>query len=79
MPKDKFPQQLSLLHEALEVNNRAAVNLISGLRKAIIFPINRNEVLKRLPNKRDDTSFISETFLEKEVADLRSDTAKKSQ
>ena len=75
MPKDKFPQQLSLLHEALEVDNRAAENLRAGFRKTGIFPINRNETLKRLPSKRDDSSLISKTFIEK-LADLRSDRAK---
>ena len=75
MPNDKFPQQLSLLHEALEVDNRAAENLTAGFRKTGIFPINRNEVLKRFPSKRDDSGLISKTFIEK-LADLMSDTAK---
>ena len=74
-PKDKLSQQLSLLHEALEVDKRAAENLKAGFRKTGIFPINRNEVLKRLPSKRDDSSVISETFIEK-LADFMSDTAK---
>ena len=75
MPKDKFPQQLSLLHVALDINNRATENIMSDFRKTGIFPVNRNEVLKRLPGRQDDSSFISETFIEK-LADLRSEIAK---
>ena len=53
----------------------AAENLISGFRKAGVYPLDRGQVLTRLPHKRDDLGLISSSFLDK-LSDHRTDTAK---
>ena len=70
MPKDQFPRQLKRLHEAIDEN--AAENLISGFRKAGIYPLNRGQVLTRLPHKRDDLELITSNFLDK-LSELRTE------
>ena len=61
IPKDRFPCQLKQLHD--EMAKTAASNLKSGFRKAGTYPLNKDEILQRLPQKREDASFVSETFI----------------
>ena len=73
MPKDKFPMRLKALHEALLEN--AETNLKAGFKKAGIWPLDKEAVLERLPQKTrtKDTSLVSDTFLE-HVEGLRKST-----
>ena len=71
--KDQFPRMLKRLHEAID--EKAADNLISGFRKSGIYPLDRGQVLTRLPHKRNDLELISSSFLDK-LSELRTDTAK---
>ena len=73
MFKDQFPRQLKRLHESID--DKAAENLISGFRKAGIYPLDRGHVLTRLPHQRDVLELISSSFLDK-LSELRTDTAK---
>ena len=61
LPKSKFPALLKKLVLFLEDNN-GANNLVSGFRKCGIHPLDRNQVLKRLPGQGQvspDTSVSS--------------------
>ena len=75
LSKDQFPRMLKRLHEAID--EKAADNLISGFRKAGIYPLDRGQVLTRLPHKRNDLELISSSFSDK-LSELRTDTAKES-
>lgn len=48
VPKDVFPRLLSKLHDTVAITS--STNVMSGFAKAGIFPTDRNQVLKRLPN-----------------------------
>ena len=54
MPKNVFPRQFKELHSAME--KVAELNLKSGFRKAGIYPQEKEELLKRLPNRRANAS-----------------------
>ena len=71
IPKDRFPCQLKQLHD--EMAKTAASNLKSGFRKARTYPLNKDEILQRLPQKREDASFVSETFIGV-LSELRSES-----
>nr|XP_039254787.1 jerky protein homolog-like [Styela clava]XP_039269740.1 jerky protein homolog-like [Styela clava] len=75
--KDEFPALLNKLCFALDV--RGANNLVAGFKKAGLVPLNKEEVLSRLPRttSHDDSDVISEKFLEK-ISDLRSSVAKET-
>lgn len=69
LPKDKFPQLLKNLMHKLE--DKGGENLKSGFRKAGIYPIDKSQVLARLPNTSDpeitgktSPSLVSQSFLE---------------
>lgn len=62
LQKQEFPRLLSDLMEAL--TTRGADNLMSGFRKTGIYPLQQDEVLKRLPDAQDQAyASISESFL----------------
>lgn len=48
IPKDQFPTLLGKLMDALEAGREQ--NLKAGFRKTGIFPLNKNEVLQRMPS-----------------------------
>lgn len=48
LPKDLFP---ALLKITLEKLTETKSNIMSGFRKAGIFPMNKDEVLNRFPNQ----------------------------
>ena len=50
------------LHEALDEDGKVSKNLKSGFKKAGIFPLNKSQVLSRLPCTRDDSELISDIF-----------------
>ncbi|CAH1999501.1 unnamed protein product [Acanthoscelides obtectus] len=52
VPKDRFPFLLNDLSKAIEPN--AGKNIQSGFRKCGIFPLNRDQVLGRLPQQNLD-------------------------
>ena len=68
VPKDEFPRLLKQLLDALKPD--AEKNLKSGFRKTGIFPLNRQEVLQRLPKAILEQSLgsltceVGEVFLE---------------
>lgn len=63
MPKDIFPQLLKKCLDELEPNIKE--NLKSGFRKAGIYPIDKDEVLKRLPttNASVNLELVGESFI----------------
>ncbi|KAJ8909599.1 hypothetical protein NQ315_003709 [Exocentrus adspersus] len=52
IPKDKFPHMLKDLMMKIEDNK--AANVKAGFRKSGIYPLNRHEVLSRLPQMSDE-------------------------
>lgn len=79
IPKDEFPGLLKKLMAAMEPNIEK--NLKSGFRKTGIFPLNKQQVLSRLPkasldnNLGDMADLIGESFLE-ELNKRRQDETK---
>lgn len=73
IPKDVFPKQLKKLHESLHEKKKD--NLINGFRKTGIFPLSKDAIIDRLPQKRDDSDLIGNAFLES-LSNLRQETAK---
>ena len=64
VPKDQFPLLLKKMWDRLHTSSD---NLIAGFRKSGIYPIDRQQVLKRLPSHSLDSSVssvVGETFLE---------------
>lgn len=62
IPKDVFPKRLKQLIDALYAEK--SINTMSGFKKAGIYPLNKDKVLERLPQKGVDTSFVSDIFTE---------------
>ena len=61
IPKDCFPWQLKQLHD--EMAKTATSNLKSGFKKAGIYPLNKDEILQRLPKKRKMQVLYSKPLL----------------
>lgn len=63
LPKDLFPRLLKKVLDSLEDNT--ASNIISGFRKAGICPLNKEEIIKRLPSKTPavDLQLVGDSFL----------------
>lgn len=63
LPKDIFPRLLKKVLDELKPNE--IENLKSGFKKAGIHPINKDEVLKRLPSKDVSVNLelVGETFI----------------
>lgn len=55
IPKEKFPRLLLKTLSELEKDGRSVQNIHGGFRGAGIFPVNREEVLKKIP-RSDDTN-----------------------
>lgn len=71
IPKDVFPKLLKQLIDALYAEK--SINIVSGFKKAGIYPLNKDKVLERLPQKGVDTSFVSDIFIahiSKKIDDL---------
>lgn len=62
IPKDVFPKLLKELIDTLYADK--SNNIVSGFRKAGIYPLNQEKVLERLPQKSVDSSIVSESFIE---------------
>ena len=63
LPKDQFPDLLSKLMVKMSVKD--AENLKSGFRKTGIYPLDRKQVLARLPGSQDGSAeAVSESFIE---------------
>ena len=62
IPKDIFPRLLKELIDGLYAEK--GNNIVSGFRKTGIYPLCKENVLKRLPQKEVDSSIVSETFIE---------------
>ena len=64
LPKDQFPMLLRTVLDELQPN--MASNLKAGFKKAGIAPINKEEILQRVPNqdKHLNLSMVGEAFLE---------------
>ena len=70
IPKDTFP---SLLAETLEkLNITIKENLISGFRATGIFPLDEEQVLKRVPRKEPSADASTSTLWSETFADLLS-------
>ncbi|CAH2088891.1 unnamed protein product [Euphydryas editha] len=65
IPKGCFPELLNKLMEELRCNSK--VNIIAGFRKTGIYPINEQEVLRRLPEVQNNEN---KTEIEKSVLEL---------
>lgn len=63
LPKDLFPRLLRKALDSLEGNTSS--NIISGFRKSGICPVNKDEILKRLPSKNAavDLQLVGDSFL----------------
>jgi hypothetical protein len=66
LPKSVFPRLLNSLYNKIQTN--AETNLKSGFKKTGIFPLNRQEVLSRLPDcsseANNDTNIVSESVID---------------
>lgn len=58
IPKDKFPHLLKSLLEEISPNQQN--NIVSGFRKCGIVPINRDEVLRRIPDENAEVGILQE-------------------
>lgn len=63
LPKDMFPKLLKKVLDDLEGNMSS--NIVSGFRKAGVYPVNKQEILNRLPtqDRAVNLDLIGETFL----------------
>ena len=69
LSKDVFPSMLTQLVKELE--HKGKENMKAGFRKAGIYPLNRNEVLSRLPStEASATDEVSDSFI-KHLEELR--------
>lgn len=67
IPKDIFPRLLRRALEHLDENGKTAPNLKSGFKGSGLYPIDRNQVLKRLPDdipeiEAEDPGVIDNAF-----------------
>lgn len=76
LQKDQFPKLLKVLTEALMESK--GENLVSGFRKCGIVPLNRNQVLDRIPKRNLQVTDISDAFLNA-LAERRETAAKPNQ
>ena len=67
LSKDMFPSLLSQLKEAIA--NKEKENLMSGFRASGIYPLNRHQVLKRLPEQ--STSDVADTVAQSVLEHLK--------
>lgn len=63
LPKDVFPALLKRMLEALRENEKE--NLQSGFRKCSVYPVDKDQLLRRLPQATPvDVNEVSEAFLD---------------
>lgn len=62
IPKDVFPKLLKELIDSLYADK--SNNIVSGFRKAGIYPLTKEKVLERLPQKKVDSSVVGDSFIE---------------
>lgn len=68
IPKDIFPSLLRKLYEKIGPNS--ASNLQSGFRKAGLYPLNRQQVLQKIPNSDRLQSNTDLTLVDKSFTDF---------
>ncbi len=70
LQKDVFPRLLSKLHN--EIGANSSENLKSGFRKAGLFPLNKNEVLKMIPSGKEQQQQVANSVTDAFVEYLKS-------
>ena len=76
IPKTQFPRLLRKLQDKL-VNDGISTNLKKGFEACGLYPVNRQQVLKRIPQRNEDDS-LDNSFLSDAIMDLLQQSNEKS-
>lgn len=62
IPKDQFPSLLNVTLKKLEKSGRSKKNVSGGFRGSGIYPVDREKVLRKVPQQKGNTNGIAESW-----------------